>query len=101
MSDSVRNLGVTLDCHLTMKTRISSLVRSAKFELNRISSIRHLLSTYATKVFVSTFVLSRLDYGNSLLSGCPQYILYKLQNIQNNAARLVLRVPKTDFMVMV
>ena len=96
LSDSVKNLGVTYDCHLTMKTHVSNLVRSANFELRRISSIRHLLSTDATKTLVSAFVLSRLDYCNSLLFGCPQYLLHKLQKVQNNAARLVLRVSKTD-----
>ncbi|WP_419650303.1 reverse transcriptase domain-containing protein, partial [Thiolapillus sp.] len=96
LSDSVKNLGVTFDCHLTMKTHVSNLVRSANFELRRISSIRHLLSTDATKTLVSAFVLSRLDYCNSLLFGCPQYLLNKLQKVQNNAARLVLRVSKTD-----
>ena len=45
---------------------------------------------------VSAFVFSRLDYWNSLLFGCPQYLLNKLQKVQNNAPRLVLRVSKTD-----
>ena len=66
LSDSVKNLGVTLDYHLTMKTQVSSFVHSANFELRRISSICHLLSTVATKTVVSAFVLSRLDYCNSL-----------------------------------
>ena len=88
--DSVKNLGVTFDCHLTMKTHVSNLVSSANFELHRISSIRHLLSTDATKALVSSFVLSRLNYCNSLLFGCPQYLLNKLQKVQNNASRLVL-----------
>ena len=57
LSDSVKNLGVTLDRHLTLKTYVSSLVRSANFELRRISSICHLLSTDATKTLVSSFVL--------------------------------------------
>ena len=57
LSDSVKNLGVTLDCHLTKKTHVSNLVRSANFELRRISSFRHLLSTDATKTLVSAFVL--------------------------------------------
>ena len=96
LSDSVKNLGVTFDCLLTMKTHVSNLVRSANFELRRISSIRHLLSTDSTKNLVSAFVLSCLDYCNSLLSGCPQYLLNKLQEVQNNAARLVLRVSTTD-----
>ena len=78
-----------------MKTHVSNLVRSVNFELRRISSIRHLLSTDATTTLVSAF-LSRLDYCNSLLFGCPKYFLNKLQKVQNNAARLVLRVFKTD-----
>ena len=79
-----------------MKTQVSNLVRSANFELRRISSICHLLSTVATKTVVSAFVLSRLDYCNSLLLGCPQYLLNKLQKVLNNNACLVLRVSKTD-----
>ena len=66
-SESVKDLGVTLDCHLTMKTHVSNLVRSANFELCYISSIRYLLSTDVTKALVSAFVPSRLDYYNSLL----------------------------------
>ena len=80
-----------------MKTQsVSNQVRSAYFELRRISSIRHLLSTDTTKTLVSAYVLSRLDYWFSLLFGCPQYLLNKLQKVQNNAARLVSRVSKTD-----
>ena len=54
-------------------------------------TIRHLLSVDSTKTLVSAFVLSRLDYCNSLLSGCPKHLLDKLQKVQNSAARLVLK----------
>ena len=96
LSDSVKNLGVTLDCHLTMKIHVSNLVRSANFELCHISSIRHLLSIDATKTVVSAFVLLLLDYCNTLLFDCPQLLLNKLQTVQNNAAHLILRVSKMD-----
>ena len=82
MSDSVKGLGVTLDCHLIMKTHISNLIRSANFELRRISSIRHLLSTDAGLILVSAFALSCLDYCNSLWSGCPRYLLNKVQQVR-------------------
>ena len=65
-------------------------------ELRGISSVRHLLSEEATKTLVSAFVLSRLDYCNSLLAGCPQNLFCKLQKVQNNAARLVLKCPKSS-----
>ena len=57
LSDSVKNLSVKLDCHLTIKAHVSNLGPSANFELRRISSIHHLLSTDATKTLVSAFFL--------------------------------------------
>ena len=70
----------------------------AQLTLNSVALVPSVifLSTDATKTLVSAFVLSRLDYCNSLLFGCPQYLLNKLQKVQNNAGRLVLRVSKTD-----
>ena len=79
-----------------MKAHILNIVRTANMELRRISSICHLLTTEATATLISAFVLSRLDYCNSLLYGCPQHLLNRLQKVQNSAARLILRVPKTD-----
>ena len=41
------------------------------------------------KTLLSAFVLSKLDYCNSLLCGSPQFILDKLQRGQNSAEKLV------------
>ena len=95
-ANSAKNLGVTLDCHLTMRPHILNVVRAANLELRRISSIRHLLTTEATITLVSALVLSRLDYCNALLSGCPHALISQLQRVQNNAARLVLKLRKSE-----
>jgi hypothetical protein len=95
-SSSVYNLGVTLDNHLEMKVHVRNVVRAANYELHRISSIRHYLTTQAAATLVSAFVLSRLDYCNSLLYGCYEYLIDKLQLVQNNAARMVMRVPRSQ-----
>ena len=76
---SVKNLGVTLDSNLSMSQHISNTCKAAYIQIRHISSIRHLLTTQATQTHVCSLVLSRLDYCNSLLSGCPQYLLDKLQ----------------------
>ena len=79
-----------------MELHIKNVCRLAYSELHCISTIRHLLSADSTKTLVSAFVLSRLDYCNSLLSGCPKHLLEKLQKVQNSAARLVLKAHKRD-----
>jgi len=41
-------------------------------------------------------VLSRIDYCNSLLIGLPQYLIKRLQGVQNAAARSILRTPRYE-----
>ena len=95
-SSSVRNLGVHLDQSLSMETHITSLCRSLFLELRRLSQLRPYLTVHAAKTLMSAFVLSRIDYCNSLLVGLPDTKLNRLQRIQNNAARVVLGGRKRD-----
>ena len=90
-SDSVRNLGVMLDSKLSMEHHISKVCQRAFCELRNIAAVRNMLSSQATQTLVTSLVLSHLDYCNSLLSGIPQYLLDKLQRVQNSAARLIFR----------
>ena len=92
---TVKNLGVTLDSNLSMSQHISNTCKAAYIQIRHISSI-NLLTTQATQTLVCSLVLSRLDYCNSLLSGCPQYLLDKLHKVQNAAARLVCKAKKSD-----
>ena len=51
------------------------------------------LTEDATKTLVTSYILSRLDYCNCLLTGTPNSVIQPLQKIQNFAARLVLLAP--------
>ena len=88
---SVRNLGVHLNESLSMETHVNHLCKILYLQLRRISKIRSFLSVDSANKLAVAFVLSRLDYCNSLLAGISDDKLNKLQRIQNNAARLVLR----------
>ena len=93
---SVKNLGFTLDCHLTMNAHVSNIARTCYFELRRLASIRRFLTSTATATLVSAFVLSRIDYCNSLLFGSTHDVTSHLQRIQNYAARVILRLPMSS-----
>ena len=95
-SHTVRNLGVHLDSSLTMETHVNKLCKTIYLELRRISHIRRFLSLEAAKKIMSAFVLSRLDYCNSLFAGLPYCLLERLQRAQNHAARIILRKRKHD-----
>ena len=98
-SDTVKNLGVTLDCHLSLKTHV--LILSVPLTSNFVVSVPFVVSyNYWSYILlhalVSAFILSRLDYCNSLLSGCPRSLILRLQKVQNNAAQLILGISKRE-----
>ena len=43
-----------------------------------------------------SLVLLKLDYCNSLLFGSPQYLIQLFQKVQNTAARIILRPPRSE-----
>ena len=93
---SVKNLGFTLDCHLTMNAHVTNIARTCYFELCRLASICRLLTSTATATLVSAFVLSRIDYCNSLQFDSTHDVTSHLQRIQNYAARVILCLPKSS-----
>ena len=60
------------------------------------ASIRRFLTSTATTTLVSAFVLSRIDCCYSLLLGSTHDMTSHLQRIQNYAARVILRLPKSS-----
>ena len=45
---------------------------------------------------MSSFVTSKLDYCNSLFAALPDDKVYRLQQIQNHAARLIKQIPTKE-----
>ena len=95
-SPSVRNLGVTLNSTLSIHQHVMNVCKVAYLELRRINSIRNLLSLDAVTTLVCSLVLSRIDYCNSLLVGLLQYLIKRLQGVQNAAARSILRTSRSE-----
>ena len=92
----VRDLGVMLDCELSMKQHVTKVASSCFYHLRRLKQIRRLVGQEVTAQLVSAFILSRLDYCNAVLAGLPRATTDPLQRVQNAAARLVLNLRLRD-----
>ena len=94
--NSAKNLGVIFDKHLSIENHITSVCKSANYQLRNISQIRPYLNEKSAAQRVHSFISSRLDYCNSLLIGLPHSQINRLQRIQNNAARIVSKTKKFE-----
>ena len=79
-----------------MNNHINRLVRSSYYQLRRIKSIRQGLHTSTAIQLVKSFIISRVDYCNSILAGVPKYQLELLQSILNVAVRLIFGYSQYD-----
>ena len=93
----VSDLGVLLDSERSLKKHISKVVASVcHFHLRRLKPIRRILGRQITTSLVHSFILSRLDYYNSVLAGLLKSIIASLQRVQNAAARLICGLGPRD-----
>ena len=67
--ESIKIVGVTLDCKLNMEKHVTSTCRVSYMHIRRINSIRGFLTEHATKILITSTVLNRLDYCNSTNAG--------------------------------
>ena len=89
-SDSVKNVGVTLDKNLSMKKHINNVSSHCYKILKDIRRVKKALQRCHLERIVHSIITHRLDYCNSLLININKKELFKLQKVQNAAARLIL-----------
>src|SRR5664279_1905443 len=95
-STSVRYLGVQLTSDMSMSSHINKLVSNCFYKLRQLKTCRRSLPTAVAAALVNSFVVSKIDYCNSLFAGQPDYVTDRLQLALNAAARLVYRLAKHD-----
>ena len=93
-SRHVKNVGVWLDNHLKFDCHVNKIVAHSYKLLKDIGRIRNVLSQRHTEILVHAVVSSRLDNCNSLFFNMGKGNMFKLQKVQNAAARLVVRKGK-------
>src|SRR5271157_1798825 len=93
LSKEVKILGVHLDSTLSMDMQVNSIVSSCNYHIRALRHARDRLTFESAKVVACGLVLSRIDYCNSLLYGTSAHNIARLQVVQNDLARAVLKLP--------
>ena len=100
-SKVVKNVGVYLDNNLKMDKHVNNTVSHCYSLLKNIGRIRNILSNKHTEMLVHSVITSKLDYCNSLFINISKSNIFKLQKVQNAAARLIVRGRKRGSMTEV
>ena len=66
------------------------------FQTKKIGSFRNYLYEIVTKTLVTSPILSKHDYCNTLLARLPKDLINRLQKVQNTAERGITRSRKRD-----
>ena len=99
-ASSLINLGARFDSVLNSEVFVNYICKSAWINLFNINRSRRSLKTDAAKILIQSYVMSKIDYCNSLLYGTPDKLLNRIQRIQNSAARVVLRLHKCSHVTL-
>ena len=95
-STEVKNVGVWLDKNLEMDKHINHITSHCYKILRDIGRIRRCLQQSHLERLVHAVISSRLDYCNCLFMNLSRENIFKLQKVQNAAARLVLGRRRRD-----
>ena len=95
-STAVKNVGVWLDINLNMEKHINQIVSHGFKILKDIGRVKKCLERSHIERLVHAVISSRLDYCNSLFMNVSKDNLFKLQKMQNTAAKLVLNRRKRE-----
>ena len=93
---SVRDLGIYIDADLVMRTHVKKTASRCFAVLRQLRQIRRYVSTDTLQALVVALVVTRLDYGNAVLTGLPVYLSRRLQSALNAAARLIFGLRRSD-----
>ena len=90
--ESAKNLGVVLDSSLNFRFHIDSVVNTCNFHIRNLYMIKDFVNRKNLVTLVHSWIVSKVDYCNSLFIGLPNVILKKVQSVLNRAARLIFNL---------
>ena len=93
---TVKNLGVLFDEHLTWEHHINDIIKGAFFKLKQFYRFKNFLTTRTKQRLVEVYVLSKLNYCNTVTQAITVELKSKLQRLQNTCVRYIYNLKKYD-----
>jgi hypothetical protein len=84
-----KTLGVIVDEHLSWNDQIQSIVSKSSKGIGMIRRIKKFVPQSTLLKIYNSIVLSHFDYCSLVWDNCSDYLLNKLQKLQNRAARVI------------
>ena len=84
---------------MSMRVHVGKVVLACLYHLRGLRQLRFILTRPMMQRLASAFILSRLDYCNTVLVGLPAITLAPLQRVMNAAVRLVTGLEWRDHVV--
>ena len=85
-----------LDENVTLKSHILNKAKWALYHVYRIRQIITFLDLPAKQTLISSLVMSPLDYANAIFVNLTNSSIYPMQQIQNQAAKLIMKKHQLD-----
>ena len=92
----VKNLGLTMDRHLTFENHISQLVAKCTGVLIAQSHSKHVLPSFTVALVINALVVSAIRYCITIYGTCSRTQLHRIQKLLNFCARVISGRRKYD-----
>ena len=94
LSDTGKSLGISVNQHFNTQGYTRMTCRLAYAHLRSIASVRSFIPQETVETLVHAFITGSLDNCNAFLYWLPDYVISRLQSVQNSAAMVVTRSRK-------
>jgi hypothetical protein len=91
---STKYLGVTFDQALTWEEHVNGLCKNLLKYFGIFNHIKSIVTKKVVRQLYFAFVYSRISYGIEVTGSCSNKLLSKLQTIQNQLLKLILRLER-------
>ena len=87
--DKSKTLGVIIDEHLTWKNQVDSIRKKVSKGIAMLRRMKEYVPISTLIKVYNAIILSHFDYCSLVWDECADYLLTKLQKLQNRAARVI------------